>query len=156
MSLTPTSDRSHELHGNHVLLRADTLRLLLPQDEVGAALYLDAVPQPSGVPGVFEHHGAGVDQGGQPLVALSKRMLPLDKYPQDRFVVTTIATPLGDVGFGWSEVSVLIDQRLHTHPVPAALTTPDSPLRTFVEIDDQVVFCCSAAQLADFALSSGA
>ena len=38
------------LRGNFVLLRADGLQLLLPQQEVGAAQYLDARPRESSLP----------------------------------------------------------------------------------------------------------
>lgn len=139
-----------ELRGNFVLLRADKLRLLLPQADVGAASYLDQVPQATDMPGVFMHSG---EAGEQMVVALSSRMVPLQAYPQDRFLVTPVATPQGEFGFGWSEVQVLIDARLKPQAVPAALAWSHGPLQEFVEIDDQVVFCCDAARLADYALA---
>ena len=145
-----TQPGGRELRGNFVLLRADTLRILLPQSEVGNAEYLDAVPQASEVPGIFEYRGARGSEGAQALLALSAAMLPMQAYPQDRFVVTPIATPQGAVGFGWNEVSVLIDARLQAQTLPAAMLADDAPLREFVEIDDKVVFCCDAARLADY------
>jgi hypothetical protein len=63
-----------------VVLRADTLRLLLPQADVGAASYLDQLPQ--AIPGVFRRGGAA---GEQAVVALSSQMRPLRQYPKDRF-----------------------------------------------------------------------
>jgi hypothetical protein len=147
------SAQSKPLRGNYVLLRADTLRLLLPQDEVGSALYLDEPPQASGMPGVFERNTEG---GAQVVLALSKGMRPLTEYPGDRFVLTPMTTAQGELGFGWNEVTVLIDAHLHAQPLPTALVETASPLREFVEIDGHVVFCCNAARLADFAMSAEA
>ena len=74
----------------------------------------------------------------------------------DRFLVTPINTSVGEVGFGWSEVSVLIDVNLQVHPLPAALVNAKAPLREFVEIAGQVVFCCDSERMADYALAHGA
>jgi hypothetical protein len=81
-------------------------------------------------------------------------MRPLPQYPKDRFLVTPVVTPQGEFGFGWSEVQVLIDARLKPQALPAALAASNGPLKEFVEIEDQVVFCCDAARLADYALAS--
>ena len=149
MNTTPAAEAT-ERRGNFVLLRADTLRLLLPQSDVGAATYLDQAPQATELAGLFEHHG---EAGEQAVLALSSRMVPLEQYPSDRFLVTPIATAMGDIGFCWSEVSVLIDARLQPKPLPTALAAPGAPLQEFVEIGDDVVFCCSAERLAEFALA---
>lgn len=153
--MTPTiaSTASRELRGNFVLLRADTLRLLLPQTDVGAAAYLDQTPRATDMPGLFEHRG---EAGGQAVLALSAHMVPLAQYPQDRFFVTPIATPLGDIGFGWSEVTVLIDAQLQPQALPTALVAEHAPLKEFVEIDGHVVFCCDAEHVAEYALANRA
>jgi hypothetical protein len=153
MTLTIASTTSRELRGNFVLLRADTLRLLLPQSDVGVATYLDQVPQATDLPGLFEHRG---EAGEQAVLALSAHMVPLAQYPKDRFLVTPITTPLGDIGFCWSEVSVLIDTRLQPQALPTALVAAHAPLKEFVEIDDHVVFCCDAEHVAEYALANRA
>jgi hypothetical protein len=136
---------SRELRGNYVLLRADALRLLLPQAEVGAATYLEQAPQPTELAGFFQYAN---EAGEQPVMALSVEMLPLAAFPADRFFVTAIETPMGEIGFGWSEVSVLIDTTLQAQPLPDALLTEHTPVREFVEIDGHVAFCCDRGQLA--------
>jgi hypothetical protein len=151
MTASPTAPTARELRGNFVLLRADTLRLLLPQHDVGAATHLDAAPRPTDLAGFFEH---GDEAAAQPVVALSSDMLPLAQFPPDRFFVTSIATPLGEIGFGWSEVSVLLDARLQAQPLPAALFNAQTALREFVEIDGRVVFCCDSTRMADHAFAN--
>lgn len=147
---TPTSE---PLRGNFVLLRADDLRLLLPQEQVGEASHLGEPPEPTEFPGVFTRTG---EAGDDLIVALSSRMNPLRSFPQDRFFVTKINAPQGEVAFGWSDVRVLIDVELRTQRVPALLDWEHGPLRSFVEIDGEVAFCCDAQRLADRAFTQGA
>ena len=144
----PTTTR--ELRGNFVLLRADALRLLLPGHDVGAASHLASAPRSTDIAGFFEH---GDEAAPQPVVALSSDMLPLAQFPADRFFVTAINTPLGEIGFGWSEVSVLLDAQLQAQPLPAALFTGQTALREFVEIDGRVVFCCDSTRMAEHAFA---
>ena len=154
MSSSPTmapAAAAHELRGNFVMLRADALRLLLPQHDVGAATHLGSAPRPTDLAGFFDHGDAA---SAQPVVALSSEMRPLAQFPADRFFVTAIATPLGEIGFGWSEVSVLLDARLQAQPLPAALLDARSTLREFVEIDGRVVFCCDSTRMADHAFAN--
>ena len=153
MPTLTAASTARELRGNFVMLRADALRLLLPQRDVGAALYLDQPPQATEMAGIFEHHG---EAGEQAVLALSAQMLPLADYPTDRFLVTPINTSVGEVGFGWNEVAVLIDVNLQVQALPAALVNAQAPLQEFVEIDGQVVFCCDSERLADYALANGA
>lgn len=144
-STTTAAPTSRELHGNFVVLRADKLRLLLPQADVGNASHLDATPKTTDLAGLFERVGG---DGGGALIALSHDMLPLDAYPADRFLITAIDTPMGEIGFGWSEVSVLIDARLQAKTVPQVLLSPHTPVNEFVEIDGEVVFCSDRERLA--------
>ncbi len=144
-STTTAAPTTRELHGNFVVLRADKLRLLLPQTDVGTASHLDAQPKATDLPGLFERTDG---EGGTALVALSPDMLPLGTYPAERFLITAIDTPMGEVGFGWSEVSVLIDARLQAQPVPQVLLDPHTPVNEFVEIDGEVVFCSDRERLA--------
>ena len=152
MTTLTAASTARELRGNFVMLRADALRLLLPQHDVGAAVYLDQPPQATEMAGFFEHHG---EAGEQAVLALSSQMLPLADYPMDRFLVTPITTSVGEIGFGWSEVAVLIDVNLQVQALPAALVNAQSPLQEFVEIDGQVVFCCDRERMADYALAQG-
>jgi hypothetical protein len=138
-----------ELRGNLVLLRADSLRLLLPQGEVGAARHLNATPMPGERAGLFKHEGT---EGNLTLIALSGAMRPLSSYPAVRFVITPMRTTHGVVMFAWDEVSVLIGARLPARPVPAGLVWRDSTVQHFVEMGDKIAFCCNAQKLTDFAL----
>ena len=149
MNATLSYNTPTELRGNLVLLRADTLRLLLPQSEVGAARHLDATPLPGEQPGLFEHRGA---EGNQTLMALSGAMRPLHSYPASRFVITPIRSTHGVVLFAWDEVSILIDAHLQARPVPAGLVSRNSAVQHFVELGDKIAFCCNAQGLTDFAL----
>jgi|GEM_PF-1532959 len=143
-----TSPAARELRGSFVLLRADALWLLLPREAVSAAAHLDAAPRATELAGFFEF---GDPASARPVVALSSEMRLLTQFPADRFFVTPIATPFGEVGFGWNEVSVLIDARLQVQALPATLLTERTPVREFVEIDGKVVFCCDGTRLADHA-----
>jgi hypothetical protein len=143
---------SEPLRGNFVLLRADKLRLLLPQDHVGEASYLEEPPEPTELPGVFMRSG---EAGEDLIVAMSSRMKPLQSFPPDRFFVTKINAPQGEVAFGWSDVQVLIDVELRAERLPALLDWEHGLLRSFVEIDGEVAFCCDAQQLTDRAFTQG-
>jgi hypothetical protein len=140
------------LRGNFVLLRADKLRLLLPQEQVGEASYLEEPPEPTELPGVFLRAS---EAGDDLIVALSSRMRPMQSFPQDRFFITKISAPQGEVAFGWSDVQVLIDAELRAQRLPAPLDWEHGPLRSFVEIDGEVVFCCDAQRLTDSAFTQG-
>ena len=146
---TPTTE---PLRGNFVLLRADELRLLLPQQQVGDASYLPERPAPTDLPGIFMSGG----EAGEPIVALSRRMEPLNAFPEDRFLVTKINAPQGAFAFGWSDVQVLIGVELKPQRLPAPLDWPHGPVHSFVEIDGEVVFCCDAERRADRAFAQGA
>ena len=149
MNATLSPNAPSALRGNLVLLRANTLRLLLPLSEVGTARHLDATPLPSEQPGLFEHRGT---EGNQTLIALSDAMLPLLTYPALRFVITPIQSAYGLVLFAWDEVSVLIDADLQARPVPAGLVSRKNAVQHFVEMGDKLAFCCDAQGLTDFAL----
>jgi hypothetical protein len=149
LSPSAAAQASPALPGNYVLLRADALQLLLPQHEIGAVWYLTEAPQASATPGVFSQDGRS---GERRLLALSAQMQPLVRYPEERYLVTTIATPQGEVDFAWDEMSVLTDPQLRPQPIPAALLLAHSPLQEFVEIGDRTAFCCDATRLADHVL----
>jgi len=126
------------LRGHFVMLRADTLRLLLPQQDVGAARYLDSA------------EGALALQA----VALSGEMRPLEACPPGRFLLIR----LGDGGqatwFAWNEVRVMIDAELEPHELPDALRTSHSPLHGFVELEGEIAFLTRASQVLAHSLST--
>jgi hypothetical protein len=127
--------------GNFVLLRADSLRLLLPAHEVGAAEYIDHELRPAGEPGFFEYGDAG---DARRVVALSARMRPLQVFPEDRFVLASLNTGERPLAFAWNEVQVLIDADFERHPLPAAMQVPGAPVQAYVERDGELVLCATA------------
>lgn len=139
------------MDGNFVLLRAGTLRLLLPQDEVGAAEYAQGAARPAGERGLFE-----IGEGGQAraVVALSGRMDLLAEFPPDRFVLTRLLGDDCELSFAWDEARVLIDAQLVRHPLPAAMRTPGAPIEGYVERDGEILFCSTAQQVMAAALEA--
>lgn len=135
------------LRGNYVLLTADTLHLLLPQEEVGAAEYLESIPEAGDKPGLLKLHDT---ENPRRFAALSTRMTLLQNCPPNRF----LATPLGegnvDLCWCWNELKILIDVELQTLPIPAVLLTPNTPVDRYVEIDGKLAYLCSAQQLNKF------
>jgi hypothetical protein len=160
MPATTAQPLPPRLKGNFVLLRAGIVQLLLPQADVGAAEYLAAPPRPSTQPGLFELDGQAESDGndeaeapspesGPPTrlaAALSADLLPLARFPTDRFVLTSFPAQPGLV-LCWDEVKVLIGVELQPHPIPVALLPPDAPLREFVQFGDGLAFCCTGERL---------
>jgi hypothetical protein len=134
--------------GNFVVLRADALRLLLPQQEVGAAEYIDGEPHPTGTPGLFEY---GEGDGLRHVIALSGQMRALATFPQGRFVLTKLMADEGELSFAWNEVRVLIDARLEPHPLPAAMRVTGAPIDAYVEHEGELLLCSTAAQVLGYA-----
>jgi hypothetical protein len=132
------------LQGNFVVLRADSLRLLLPQEEVGAADYLDSAPLPSGEAGVFF---CGAADAPRSVVALSERMRPLAGFPVGRFLVTSLRTPELELSFAWNEVRVLIGARVERLPLPPAMRLAGAPIHGYVEHAGELLLCSSAEQV---------
>ena len=140
------------LQGNFVVLRADALRLLLPQQEVGAADYVDSAPVPSGEAGVFF---CGEADARRSVVALSDRMQPLAEFPAGRFLVTSLRTPELELSFAWDEVRVLIGVRLEQHPLPPAMRLPGTPIHGYVEHAGELLLCSTAEQVLACAAGGG-
>jgi hypothetical protein len=141
------------LSGHYVMLRADTLRLLLPQHEVGAAEHiLGATLEPGDEAGLLRQADG---PSARPFAALSAQMTLLPRCPPDRFV----ATALGEGGEGtdgiawcWNEVQVLINVELQPRQLPAVLLAPHAPVEQYVEHAGEIVYLCSARRLREFAL----
>jgi hypothetical protein len=133
---------------NFVLLRAGTLRLLLPQEEVGTAAYLDPRPVAGIAPGLLQSPDVG---DARTFIALSPRMGLLSQCPPDRFICAPLTTD-ETAAWCWSELRVLIDVALQWQELPAVLLGRNSPLSRFVLLDDAPAFACSADALVAYAL----
>ncbi len=139
------------LRGNYVLLTADTLHLLLPQHEVGAAKYLEGALEASEEPGLLKLHGS---ESPHRFAALSAQMTLLPNCPPERFLVASLGDGSDDLGWCWKELKILLDVELQPQPLPAVLLAPDAPVDQYVEFDGKLAYLCSARQLCSFALAS--
>jgi hypothetical protein len=150
MNTNPLPTLRTATRGNYVLLRADTLRLLLPQDEVGAVEYLEVRPRPRAQAGLFD---LPQGDGARSVAALSHHMTLMPTFPDDRFLVTSLAGAGDDIVWSWNEVKVLFDVALQPQTLPAVLRGPDMPVDEYVEADDGIAYLCSAQRLGAFALA---
>lgn len=145
-----TAQAGRTARGNYVLLRADTLRLLLPQSDIQSTNYMQTRPEPvDGESGLL--HMPGSDDGAV-YVALSSDMRLLDACPSDRFVSTRLQGDV-DVQWCWSEVRVLMDTQLSYEAVPPVLLAPHTPVHEMAAVGDEWAYLCSAEVLQQFALS---
>jgi hypothetical protein len=140
------------LRGNYVLLTADTLHLLLPQHDIGAAEYLEGIPEAGDEPGLLKIMGT---EGPRHYAALSSQMVLLQNCPTDRFLATPLGESNNDLLWCWNEVRILIDVELQLNTIPAVLLTPGTPVNQYVELDDKLAYLCSANQLIAFAFAKG-
>jgi hypothetical protein len=140
------------ISGDFVMLRADSLRLLLPRQEVGAAEYVEHEVRATARPGMFEH---GEGDALRWVVALSGRMRPLTRFPADRFVLASLEADGPALSFAWNEVQVLIDAEFERHELPMALRLPGAPIGSFVERDGELILCTSAERVLAYAIATG-
>lgn len=140
------------LRGHFVLLRAQQLRLLLTQAEVGVAEYVEEAPRATALPGRFL-----MGHGGQAreVVALSAQMRPLAVFPPDRFVLTRLHAGDADLSFAWNEARVLIDAPIERWPLPPAMRVPGAPINGYVEHQGELYLCTTAACVAACAVEGG-
>jgi len=136
--------------GNFLLVRADTLSLLLPLDGIGAAGYLEEEPTATELPGLFTTGDA--DQS-RFVIAPSGRLRPLAHYPAARFVVTPVEFEGKEILVAWSEMKVLIAARFDVHELPPAATSHGSPGRGYVRIAGRPVFHMDPQRLLGFMFS---
>jgi hypothetical protein len=134
------------LEGNYVLLRAGTLRLILPQSEVGMAEYLDAALEPADESGLLRHSANGT----RCFAALSEQMTLMKNCPEDRFVVASLGDGDDDLGWCWSELRVLIGVELWPQPLPSVMLAPHTPVKYYVEHAGMLAYLCSARSLREF------
>ncbi len=144
-------DEGATQRGNYVMLIADTLHLVLPQQEVGAAEYLEGKLEAGGESGFMRLHG---DEHPRRYAALSAMMTLHPLCPADRFMVTWLGEDGDDLGWCWNELQILIDVELRPQPVPKVLLAPNSPVDQYVEFDGKLAFLCNAQQLRTFAFAS--
>ena len=145
------SNHLRRASGNFVLLRADSLRLLLPQQDVGAAEYIERQPRSTDVPNLFEY---GEGDGLRHVIALSEQMRALATFPGGRFVITKLAADDAELSFAWNEVRVLIDADFERHALPAAMQVPGAPIEAYVERDGELVLCTTAAHVISYAAAT--
>lgn len=140
-----------KLRGDFVLLRADSLRLLLPQRDVISTEYRDRVPATTAASGLFVLTDA---QGMQrPVAALSSDMTLMERFPEDRFLLTRISGADQQPALAWNEVQVLMDTELEFHAMPAATQNRDGPIEAYVEIGRELAFCTTAQRMLPAALT---
>lgn len=150
MTSTITVQPESASRGSYVLLTADTLHLLLPQHEVGAAEYLEGELEASEEPGLLMRRGA---ESHRRFAALSTQLTLLPHCPPGRFLVTPLGEESDDLGWCWDELKILIDVELQIQPLPAVLLTPSAPVDRYVEFEGKLAYLCSAQQLKSFALA---
>ena len=142
---------SSKMRGNFVLLRADSLRLLLPQQDVNSTEYIDSAPLGTPEAGIFSY--SETDNTTRKVVALSDQMYALARFPADRFLLTQLAKDGQALSFAWNEVRVLIDAELEQHSLPAVMQGPDALVDSYLELDGELVFCMSAQRLVSYAIT---
>jgi hypothetical protein len=143
---------SARMRGNFVLLRADSLRLLLPQQDMSSTEYIDSTPLATTEECIFSY----AESGGTPrkVMALSAQMQPLATFPGDRFLLTQLADEQHTLSFAWNEMRVLIDAELEQHALPAVMQGSGALIDSYIELDGELVFCMSAQRLVSQAVSS--
>ena len=135
-----------------MLLRADNLRLLVPQTDIDTTEHLGSRPIPSGMPGVLAVPG----KDDACFIVLSDTFQLLESCPEDRYITTKFVTDDGMESYWcWTEVRVLMDYAPQPHEVPEVLLYAGSPLHQYVVMDEQPVFLCSAQILQDLVLRTG-
>lgn len=154
LSSLPVAPRAGALgrsvQGSYLLLRADGLRLLVPQADVQSTDYMQARPELiEGESGLLHVPGS---EDGAVYVAISADMRLLDECPSDRFVSIRFHGGV-DVQWCWSEVRVLIDVQLPCEPLPPVLLAEHTPVRELVAVGEEWAYLCSAEVLQQFALS---
>lgn len=143
------SSNSGAVPGNYVLLRADGLRLVLPQRDVRSTDYMASRPvRMDGQDGLL-HVPDSIDTAVY--VAVSAGMQLLEECPPDRFISTVLQGM--DVHWCWSEVRVLLNAELHPLPLPVSVIAPGTPVREVVAVGGEWAYICSAEMLQQFALT---
>jgi hypothetical protein len=125
------------MRGNFVLLRAGELRLVVPQDDVGVATYIESANEGESI-------------------SLSHSMKLLPARPAERFVAAEFSGDYAGTAWCWDELRVMIDAQFDPIEVPKALMSEDSPVQAYVEVDGHLAFLTSAANICRYALAEQA
>lgn len=136
---------SLKMRGDFVVLRADGLRLLLPQKDVSSTEYIEHIPETSNTPGVYLLRDS--DGMEHQVIALSEDMSLMNAYPAQRFLLTRHGDASRNFSLAWSDVRVLIDSELEFHALPAVMLKEDALVDAYVEIDGELAFCTTAPRL---------
>ena len=140
---------SDPIRGNYVLLRADGLRIVLPQRDIRSTDYMMSRPvRMDGENGLLHVPGS---TDAAVYVAVSAGMQLLEECPADRFISTVLQGL--DVHWCWSDVRVLLNAELHPLPLPVSLIAPGTPVREVVAVGGEWAYMCSAETLQQFALT---
>ena len=140
---------SDPIRGNYVLLRADGLRLVLPQRDIRSTDYMMSRPvRMDGENGLLLVPGS---TDAAVYVAVSAGMQLLEECPADRFISTVLQGL--DVHWCWSDVRVLLNAELLPLPLPVSLIAPGTPVREVVAVGGEWAYMCSAETLQQFALT---
>jgi hypothetical protein len=143
--------RTRRIRGDYVLLRADSLHLLVPQRDVLLTEYREQMPQATSGAGIFTMADASGTE--QPVAALSSQMTLLEQFPEDRLLLTRFAGAGRRAALAWSEVRVLIDTELELHALPDIMRNDAGPIEAYVELDRELAFCTTAQRLFPGALA---
>jgi hypothetical protein len=143
-------DLHRTVTGNFVLVRVDAVALVLRLEGLGAAFYLDEQPVQTEIPGLFS---VGAGEQGRLVVAPSRGLRPLPKYPSERFVMTPVIFDGNEIFVAWSEMKVLIGARLQLRALPPLLHGTACPFDGYAMFDGRPAFHSSAQQLVNFIFS---
>ncbi len=137
------------LTGHHVLLRSGSLRLLLPQADVGAAEYRECEPTVTSQPGVFQLVVGGA---ARPAIYPSERLRPQERIEAPRFVLTQLqAAGAEELWFAWDEVRVFMNPGFLTTELPPALQGMSAmPFHHYVELQDDILLCTNAEKVVTY------
>jgi hypothetical protein len=136
------------LKGHHVMVRAGSLRLLLPHTSVGVAEYGRRAYVPTPEPGVF---AIDIDGALERAMAASELLAPLAHWPHERFVITRIGDADKDACWlAWDEVRVFIQPDFCVRPLPPALRSPGMPVTAYVEFAGDIMLCADALDVLSY------
>lgn len=146
----PSAPTKKTLSGNHVLVRADNLRLLLPQQDVVSTDYLQGRPELMDAQTNLLHVPDATD--GAVYVSMDENMRLMPKAPEDRFVTTSLQGV--EVRWCWTEVRVILGEDIDTWTLPPVLLSPYTPVREIAAIGSEWVYACSAEVLQQYVLAA--
>lgn len=136
--------------GNHVLVRADNLRLLLPQQDVVSTDYLQGKPELMDEQTNLLHVPDATD--GAVYVAMDEDMRLMPQAPEERFVTTSLQGI--EVRWCWSEVRVILGEDIDAWSLPPVLLSPYTPVREIAAVGSEWVYICSAETLQHHVLAA--